>query len=95
LSVLVERHPSLRIQLWFDGPVVDERAVSARLRVRFSGGVGPDRADQAIAAYLRHLRAADPGELRAVVTADAAVAASARSNEALVLEPDELQVWSR
>jgi hypothetical protein len=95
LSVLVERHPSLRIQLWFDGPVVDERAVSARLRVRFSGGVGPDRADQAIAAYLRHLRAADPGELRAVVTADAAVAASARANEALVLEPDELQVWSR
>jgi hypothetical protein len=75
--------------------VVDERAVSARLRVRFSGGVGPDRADQAIAAYLRHLRAADPGELRAVVTADAAVAASARANEALVLEPDELQVWSR
>jgi hypothetical protein len=95
LSVLVERHPSLRIQLWFDGPVVDERAVSARLRVRLSGGVGPDRADQAIAAYLRHLRAADPGELRAVVTADAAVAASARANEALVLEPDELQVWSR
>ena len=94
LSTLIDRHPSLRIQLWFDGPTLEERAVSTRLRVRFSGGVGPDRADHAITAYLQHLQTAEREELRAVVTADAAVASAARAREALVLEPDELGVWT-
>jgi len=92
---LCSKYPTLSVQLWFDGPVVEERAVTSNLRVRFSGGTGSDRADQQIAAYLMHLQATYSHQMRAVVSADGAVAGCANSSGALVLHPIEFGHWIR
>jgi hypothetical protein len=55
LQALAARHPSLHVDLWFDGPAHDTRSLSEQVRVHFSGGIGTDRADGAIVAQLRHL----------------------------------------
>jgi hypothetical protein len=55
LQALAERHPTLHVELWFDGPVQDTRSLSEQVRVHFSGGEGSDRADGAIVAYVRHM----------------------------------------
>ncbi|MGA1315350.1 MAG: hypothetical protein ACO3YN_00285 [Rubrivivax sp.] len=55
LQALAGRHPTLHVELWFDGPAHDTRSLSEQVRVHFSGGSGSDRADGAIVAQLRHL----------------------------------------
>ncbi len=87
---LCSKYSALSVQLWFDGPIVEERAVTSNLRVRFSGGVGSDRADRQIAAYLQHLQSSAPEQLRAVVSADAEVARHGRQACAVVMLPVEL-----
>lgn len=87
---LCSKYPTLSVQLWFDGPVVEERALTSNLRVRFSGGVGSDRADRQIASYLQHLQASASQDLRLVASADAEVANCGTISGAAVLEPVEL-----
>ena len=87
---LCSEYPTLSVQLWFDGPVVEERALARNLRVRFSGGVGADRADQQIGAYLQHLKTSAPQELRLVASGDAEVANYGTISGASVLMPVEL-----
>ena len=90
---LGKRYPALSIRLWFDGPVMDDRAASDNVRVHFSGGVGTDRADRQIAAYLHHACAAVGYGHAAVVTADADVVSDALGNGALVMSPQDLALW--
>jgi hypothetical protein len=90
---LCSEYPTRSVVLWFDGPVVQERALASNLRVRFSRGTGTDRADQQIAAYLMHLQATYSHQMRAVVSADGAVAGCANSSGALVLLPVEFGHW--
>jgi hypothetical protein len=87
------RYPALSIRLWFDGPVMNDRAASDNVRVLFSGGVGTDRADRQIAAYLHHACAAVGNGHAAVVTADVDVASDALGNGALVIKPQDLALW--
>jgi hypothetical protein len=54
-QALAERHPTLHVELWFDGPAHDTRSLSEQVRVHFSGGEGCDRADGAIVGQVRHL----------------------------------------
>ena len=93
LVILGQRHPRLTIQLWFDGPVQEERTASDNVRVHFSGGSGSDRADRQIIAYLCHLQNASPHQIRAVVTADEAEAVDAERTGAMVMTPQELAIW--
>ena len=87
---LCSNYPTLSVQLWFDGPVVEERALAGNVRVRFSGGVGSDRADRQIGAYLQHLKASSPEHLRAVVSADLEIARHGQQSGAVVVLPIEL-----
>lgn len=93
LVALGSQHPALNIQLWFDGETQHEHTASANVRVRYSGGIGQNRADEHICAYLLHLHASSPRRLSAVATADGEIAQEARRMGALVLAPEELGVW--
>jgi predicted RNA-binding protein with PIN domain len=89
---LCSKYPTLSVQLWFDGPVVEERAVTSNLRVRFSGGSGSDRADRQIAGYLQHLNASSAEQLRVVVSADSEVRHQGEMAGAVVVMPLELGI---
>lgn len=89
---LAARYPSLHVELWFDGPVQDTRALSERVRLHFSGGSGSNRADRAIIAQVHHLANAG-GNLIAVASADGEVRADAQSLNALLMYPVELGLW--
>jgi hypothetical protein len=89
---LCSKYPTLSVQLWFDGPVVEERAVTSNFRVRFSGGSGSDRADRQIAGYLQHLHASSAEELRVVVSADSEVGHQGQMAGAVVMMPVELGI---
>lgn len=93
LAVLAKRHPSLYMHLWFDGGVMQDLVLAPNLRVHFSGGVGANRADRQMLAYLTHMSASGTNEVRAVVTADRDVAASAQASGALTMTPQELAIW--
>ena len=95
LLALLERQPGLQAHLWFDGDTLHDYTPAPRLRVHYSGGIGADRADQRIVAYLHHLRQSTPTQLRAVVTADRSEARQAEQTGALVLAPQELGLWLR
>jgi hypothetical protein len=90
---LCSKYPMLSIQLWFDGPVVEERAASNNLRVRFSGGSGSDRADRQIVAYLQHLQTSNSKQMRALVSADGEVGHQGQAAGAIVMLPAELSLW--
>ena len=90
---LGQRYPNLTIRLWFDAAEIAEQTASENVRVNFSGGVGDNRADHQIVAYLRHLAEASPEQTRAVVTADGQEAADASSTGAMVMAPHELALW--
>jgi predicted RNA-binding protein with PIN domain len=89
---LCSKYPALSVQLWFDGPVVEERAVTSNFRVHFSGGSGSDRADRQIAGYLQHLNASSAEELRVVVSADSEVGHQGQMAGAVVMMPVELGI---
>ena len=93
LVTLGGRHPTLKIDLWFDGDVLADHTASANVQVHYSGGVGADRADASITGYLTHLRTADPGSARAVVTADRAVIEAAKAVGAMGMRAGELALW--
>jgi len=93
LVALGHRYPNLTIRLWFDAAEIAEDTVSENVRVNYSGGVGDNRADHQIVAYLRHLAEASPEQTRAVVTADGQEAADASSTGAMVMAPQELALW--
>jgi hypothetical protein len=93
LQALAERQPDLTIHLWFDGGVMEDRVLTPNLRVHFSGGVGANRADRQMLAYLAHLNASRTDEVRAVTTADGEVAATAQASGALAMTPQELAIW--
>lgn len=90
---LGQKYPSLTIHLWFDGASLTDRTASENLRIHFSGGQGPDRADDRIAAYVRYLRETTPARTRAVVTADRDLAGRVQEDGAMVMTPIELGVW--
>ncbi len=92
---LCSKYPALSVQLWFDGPVVEERAVTCNFRVRFSGGSGSDRADRQIVAYLRHLQTSTSKHIRALVSADGEVSHQGQAAGAIVMQPAELSLWIR
>jgi hypothetical protein len=92
---LCSKYPTLSVHLWFDGPVVEERAVTSNFRIRFSGGSGSDRADRQIVAYLRHLQASALDQLRVLVSADNEVAHQGQSTGAMVMQPAEFHLWIR
>ena len=93
LQALAERHPTLHVELWFDGPAHDTRSLSEQVRVHFSGGEGSDRADGAIVGQVRHLASTPAAPLIAVASADGEVRGAAQSLGALVVLPVELGVW--
>jgi predicted RNA-binding protein with PIN domain len=90
LAAFGREHPAAEVHLWFDGDQRSEQALHDNVRVHFSGGHGRDRADHAIVAYLTHLRQADSGTPRFLVTEDQDEAAQAREAGAVVIYPEEL-----
>ena len=64
------------VWLVFDGPGISGREYG-RLRVSYTGGEGPQRADRLILDYLRALRLSGAVASPALVTSDAALAAGA------------------
>ena len=95
LLALAQRHPSLMVDLWFDGPVLADSNRAANVRVHYSGGQGSDRADMRIVAHLRHLQAQPRPMLRVLVTQDRAEATQGENTGALLLAPAELLWWLR
>lgn len=78
LSAIATGNTRLRVNLCFDGPSYNERSVSPQLRVVFSGGEGPNRADKRILEELRGRLATAPGHLCFVVTSDEGLRHQAR-----------------
>ena len=72
---------------------MQDLVLAPNLRVHFSGGAGANRADRQMLAYLTHMSASGTNEVRAVVTADRDVAASAQASGALTMTPQELAIW--
>ncbi|MBU6271566.1 MAG: NYN domain-containing protein [Betaproteobacteria bacterium] len=93
LTGLALASPSLRIHLWFDGTEMNDHTRVANLRVHYSGGSGMNRADERIAAYLRHLQVAEPATARAVVSADRDIQLAAEQTGAMTLLPEEFEAW--
>jgi hypothetical protein len=102
LLALADRHPTLRIELWFDGPGQDTQTLNDQVRLHFSGGTGSDRADRAIVAQVRHLidpqgdggaEAFGRAPLVAVASADGEVRADVQRLGALSVLPVELGIW--
>jgi hypothetical protein len=93
LTDLCKTYPLLEVDLWFDSDELAESTQVERLRVRFSGGQGPDRADRAIEAALRGMSLARAGRAPQkavfVVTADRDVQAATRSLLACAMHPHE------
>jgi len=88
LKTFAQDYPNLRVDLWFDSPTAADENVSENLCVRFSGGTGANRADDAI------LRQIDNHPARAnlyLVTADWDEARKAQTLGAKVFLPDELE----
>ena len=82
--------PEVTTDLWFDGPQAEDQTICENLRVRFSGGVGRDRADQQIIAHLKYLHEQQDKGLKIVVTADQEFADAARKLNAMTMAPLEL-----
>ncbi len=82
--------PEVTTDLWFDGPQAEDQTICENLRVRFSGGVGRDRADQQIIAHLKYLHEQQDKGLKIVVTADQEFADAARKLDAMTMAPLEL-----
>lgn len=55
LRTLIDLHPNINCELWFDGPEDTEWRESDRLKVLFSGGQGENRADARILESLHGL----------------------------------------
>jgi predicted RNA-binding protein with PIN domain len=89
LLALAGRHPTLRIELWFDGPGQDTQTLNDQVRLHFSGGTGSDRADRAIVAQVRHLVEASDRSIY-IVTADGQIDADGRRMGAAILLPQEI-----
>ena len=108
LQALAGRHPTMHVELWFDGPAHDTRSLSEQVRIHFSGGSGSDRADGAIVAQVRHLcesasstrsdttSSGAEGPVRqqfTVVSADSEVRSQVLALGAAVMLPAELGWW--
>ena len=78
LSAIATGNTRLRVNLCFDGPSYNERSVSPQLRVVFSGGEGPNRADKRILEELRGRLVTAPGHLCFLVTSDEGLRHQAR-----------------
>jgi hypothetical protein len=78
LSAIATGNTRLRVNLCFDGPSFNERSVSPQLRVVFSGGEGPNRADKRILEELRGRLVTAPGHLCFLVTSDEGLRHQAR-----------------
>lgn len=93
LTGLCRAYPLLEVDLWFDSDELADSTPVERVRVRFSGGQGADRADRAIEAALRSMRLAqadrDSPKAVFVVTADRDVQTAARSLFACAMHPHE------
>jgi predicted RNA-binding protein with PIN domain len=73
-----------------DSPRADTRSLAPNLRVHYSGGQGPDRADAILEGQLRHLRTRGERRPVLVVSNDAEVRRSAEQLGALPVHPREL-----
>ena len=92
LSVL---HPSLLVELWFDGSEPSDIAIGDRVTVHYSGGTGPDRADKRIIEYFKFLSIKKPHICCVLVTADQSEGTQAQENGAKVIAPYELGLLIR
>ena len=92
LSVL---HPSLLVELWFDGSEPSDIAIGDRVTVHYSGCKGPDRADNRIIEYFKFLSLKKPYTCCVLVTADQGEGAQAQENGAKVIAPYELGLLIR
>ena len=82
-------HPADRVWIVFDGGRADAR-LDGRLRVTFTGGSGPHRADRMVCDYLRMRRVAGATYPVAVLTEDKDFRRSAASLGATVRGVREL-----
>jgi hypothetical protein len=90
LLALSALHPSLLVELWFDGNEPSDIAIGDRVTVHYSGGKGPDRADKRIIEYFKFLSIKKPHICSVLVTADQSESAQAQENGAKVIAPYEL-----
>lgn len=90
LSRFCERHSSLIVRLFFDGPHGKAATVSDRLTVSYSGGEGEHRADLVILGDLAYLRRANPGSTLLLCTDDVALAREAETAAAIGVTTSEM-----
>ena len=70
--------PRLDLHLFLDSPESRIESLGSKVRLHWSGGSGPNRADTALLAHLRHLRDAGEAAATFVVTDDQQVCREAR-----------------
>jgi hypothetical protein len=92
LTDVVARYPLLEIDLFFDSSEAGDHTVNDRFRVRFSGGRGPGRADEAMVSHLQWQTQSGKTRPRFVVTADQPLARRASALGAAILEPAALSL---
>ena len=90
LRELVDLHQNISVDLWFDGPEEVDVTVNEKIRVRFSGGSGQDRADKKIRESLAYLESVKLIKNCIVVSEDREVLASAKEFNAIQMDPNEL-----
>jgi hypothetical protein len=87
---LTKHHPKITIDVWFDSPQATSETVTPRLRVKFSGGSGHDRADKKIEEDLNYLKAQSKQHYCYVVSADRDVINTSIRLKANTMSPLEL-----
>ena len=92
---LAQQYPRLETHLWFDSEDARDLSISRNVFIHYSGGTGRNRADNEIVKYLHalpHIRSKEQFELKVLVTADHSFAEEARTQDVVILMPEELGI---
>ena len=90
---LAQQYSRLETHLWFDSEDARDLSISRNVFIHYSGGTGRNRADNEIVKYLHalpHIRSKEQFELKVLVTADHSFAEEARTQDVVILMPEEL-----
>ncbi len=89
LRVLIDLHPNINCELWFDGPEDTLWRETDRFKVLFSGGQGANRADARILESLHGLTYRGVGSEYIVVSDDRDVVKKSQAANAVGMSPVE------
>jgi len=90
--LLTVAHPLIQADIWFDSPSEQDWTESENLRVRYSGGVGADRADKKILETLETSMYRNSEELYFLVTEDNELIKKGSNLNAFQLSP--IEFWT-